>query len=165
MLRSYLLTLYRSLVRHKLFSALNVLGLAIGMAVFLTLTLATRFEFSYDQWIPNAELTYRFSGDEHVGPAPGGHRPHPRPGAAQPARRLPPDRGGNPGADRRISGPARPANDYEEIAFVDVSFFDFFDLPFVAAVPSSPLRHHRRGAHRGTMARKYFGDQPASASV
>ena len=34
-----LLTFYRSLTRHRLYSALNVLGLAVGVAVFLVLWL------------------------------------------------------------------------------------------------------------------------------
>ena len=62
MLRSYLLTLYRSLTRHQLFALLNIFGLAVGMAVFLTLSIAVRFENSYDHWIPNADRTHRVSG-------------------------------------------------------------------------------------------------------
>ena len=70
MLRSYLLTLYRSLTKHQLFSALNIFGLAVGMAVFLVLSIAVRFEHSYDRWIPGApdlyrvDSTYTFPGTE-----------------------------------------------------------------------------------------------------
>ena len=49
MLKSYLLTLYRSVSRHQLFAALNVFGLAVGMAVFLVLMIAVRFERSFDR--------------------------------------------------------------------------------------------------------------------
>ena len=162
MLRSYLLTLYRSLVRHKLFSALNILGLAVGMAVFLTLTLATRFEFSYDQWIPNAERTYRVSGvmnmsgrpQEVIAPIPGPVLPNLRADFPQIE------------AGARVLTAEYPVqhgqqNDYEEIAFVDASFFDVFDLPFAAGGPEQALSGTTGVVLSETMARKYFGDQPA----
>src|SRR5271155_1589513 len=59
MLNHYLLTLYRSLTRHRLYAVLNVLGLAVGIAVFLVLWLDVRFETSFDRWIPRADSIYR----------------------------------------------------------------------------------------------------------
>jgi putative ABC transport system permease protein len=58
MLGHYLLTLYRSLSRHRLYAAINVLGLAVGIAVFLVLFLDVRFETSFEKWIPNAQQLY-----------------------------------------------------------------------------------------------------------
>jgi putative ABC transport system permease protein len=58
MLNHYLLTLYRSLSRHRLYAAINVLGLAVGIAVFLVLFLDVRFETSFEQWIPDAKQLY-----------------------------------------------------------------------------------------------------------
>src|ERR1700723_3501598 len=58
MLNHYLLTLYRSLARHRLYAALNVLGLAVGIAVFLALWLDVRFETGFERWIPHAEQVY-----------------------------------------------------------------------------------------------------------
>ena len=55
----YVLTLYRSLTRHRLYAVLNVLGLAVGIAVFLVLWLDVRFETSFDRWIPRADSIYR----------------------------------------------------------------------------------------------------------
>jgi putative ABC transport system permease protein len=53
-----LVTFYRSLTRHRLYSALNVLGLAVGVAVFLVLWLDVRFETNFEKWIPNAASIY-----------------------------------------------------------------------------------------------------------
>jgi putative ABC transport system permease protein len=58
MLTHYLLTLYRSLSRHRLYAAINVLGLAVGIAVFLVLFLDVRFETSFERWIPDAGQIY-----------------------------------------------------------------------------------------------------------
>jgi putative ABC transport system permease protein len=58
MISHYLLTLYRSLSRHRLYAAINILGLAVGIAVFLVLFLDVRFETSFERWIPGAERLY-----------------------------------------------------------------------------------------------------------
>ena len=134
MLRSYLLTLYRSLTRHQLFSMLNIVGLAVGMAVFLVLSIAVRFERSYDRWIPQAERTFRVSGIMNI---PG--RPQeviaPIPGPALPA--LQADFGGQIEAGVRILNGDMAVRrgeqgDYERISFVDPSFFEVLDLPLAA---------------------------------
>ena len=59
MFMHYLLTLYRSLSRHLLYAALNVFGLAIGVAVFLVLTLIVHYESNYDRWLPDSAGVYR----------------------------------------------------------------------------------------------------------
>lgn len=59
MLFHTLLTFYRSLARHRLYAALNVFGLAFGIAVFLVLTLVVRYEAGFDRWIPDAANIYR----------------------------------------------------------------------------------------------------------
>jgi len=53
-----LLSLYRSLVRHKLYAALNIGGLAVGIAVFLVLSLYVRFETGYEKWLPDHDKLY-----------------------------------------------------------------------------------------------------------
>jgi putative ABC transport system permease protein len=56
--RFALLSLYRSLTRHKLYAALNIGGLAVGIAVFLVLGLYARFETSYEKWLPRHDGIY-----------------------------------------------------------------------------------------------------------
>jgi hypothetical protein len=66
----FLLTLYRSLTRQGLYTALNVFGLAIGIAVCFVLGLIVQYEFSFNSWLPDANLTFRtdtlwrFPGEE-----------------------------------------------------------------------------------------------------
>jgi putative ABC transport system permease protein len=52
------ITFYRSLVRHKLYAALNIGGLAVGIAVFIVLGLYVRFETGYERWIPKHGQIY-----------------------------------------------------------------------------------------------------------
>jgi putative ABC transport system permease protein len=49
---SALLTLYRSLTRHRLYAVLNIGGLALGLAVFLVLFLYVQYEHGYDRQLP-----------------------------------------------------------------------------------------------------------------
>jgi putative ABC transport system permease protein len=74
MLGHYLLTLYRALTRHRLYAALNVLGLAVGIAVFLVLLLDVQFETSFETWIPNAQQIYVVRS-QNIGPASPGRPP------------------------------------------------------------------------------------------
>lgn len=54
-------TLYRTLSRHRLYTALNIAGLAVGIAVFLTLMLTVRFETGFNRWIPDADNIHRLN--------------------------------------------------------------------------------------------------------
>jgi putative ABC transport system permease protein len=49
----------RSLLRHKVFSAVNILGLAIGIACCILLSLYILYELSYDRFHANADNLYR----------------------------------------------------------------------------------------------------------
>ena len=59
MLHNYLITGLRSLLRNRAFAAINILGLAIGMAACIMLLLFVRYETSYDQWLPGHENAYQ----------------------------------------------------------------------------------------------------------
>jgi putative ABC transport system permease protein len=61
MIYNLFLTAFRSLKKNKFFSILNILGLAIGIAVFMLIALYVRFEKSYETFLPDAENTYRLS--------------------------------------------------------------------------------------------------------
>ncbi|MHA4807823.1 ABC transporter permease [Flavitalea flava] len=66
MLRSYLRITGRYLSRNKIYTSINVLGLALGICSCLVIFLITRFEFGYDRFHPDKERIYRIVGD-HLG--------------------------------------------------------------------------------------------------
>jgi putative ABC transport system permease protein len=59
MIWNYVVTAARSLVRHKLYSFINIAGLAVGLACAIFIILFLRDELSYDRWIPGTENLYR----------------------------------------------------------------------------------------------------------
>ena len=67
MLENYFKTAWRSLIRNKVYSLLNVLGLATGMAVALLIGLWVFDQYSYDRFLPNFQQAYqvRFNYDNN----------------------------------------------------------------------------------------------------
>lgn len=61
MLTNYLKIALRALLRQKGYSAINIIGLAVGMACCLILALFVREEMSFDKDIPSAERIYRIT--------------------------------------------------------------------------------------------------------
>ncbi|GAA4461747.1 ABC transporter permease [Nibrella saemangeumensis] len=59
MLRNYLKIAFRNLVKHKSFSFINIVGVAIGLACFLLIALYVQDELSYDRHHKNADRIYR----------------------------------------------------------------------------------------------------------
>lgn len=65
MLTNYLKTALRSISKNKLFSAINIAGLAIGMAACILILQYVSFELSYDQFNTNAKDIYRVVNDRY----------------------------------------------------------------------------------------------------
>ncbi|MBN1327453.1 MAG: ABC transporter permease [Candidatus Cloacimonetes bacterium] len=59
MFKNYLKIALRNFSRNKVFSFINILGLAIGMAVCILILLWVRHELSYDRYHENAERIFR----------------------------------------------------------------------------------------------------------
>lgn len=59
MIKNYLKIAWRNIVHSKVYSAINILGLAAGMAVALIIGLWVVNEFSYDKFLPNHTQLYQ----------------------------------------------------------------------------------------------------------
>ncbi len=59
MIKNYFKTAWRNLINNKIYSAINILGLAGGMAVALLIGLWVYNEYSYDRFLPEHEQVYR----------------------------------------------------------------------------------------------------------
>lgn len=59
MIKNYFKTAWRSLVNNKVYSLLNILGLATGMAVALLIGLWVYYQFSYDRFLPGYRQAYQ----------------------------------------------------------------------------------------------------------
>ncbi|HEV2832622.1 MAG TPA: ABC transporter permease [Hanamia sp.] len=59
MFKNYLIVAWRNLVRKKVFSAINIFGLALGLAIFTLISLYVLDELSYDRYNELANRIYR----------------------------------------------------------------------------------------------------------
>ncbi len=59
MFGNYIISALRNFARHKLYSFINITGLAVGLACATFILLFLRDELSYDAWIPDSENLYR----------------------------------------------------------------------------------------------------------
>lgn len=68
MFQSYFKTAWRTILKSKGYSLINITGLAMGMAVALLIGLWVYNEYSYDRWLPGYEQAYQvkvnFTGEQ-----------------------------------------------------------------------------------------------------
>ncbi|MEP7267823.1 MAG: ABC transporter permease, partial [Saprospiraceae bacterium] len=67
MIKNYSVFAWRALLKNKLYSLLNIAGLAIGIASFILISQYVLDEIGFDKWIPDAENIYRVDGDIKLG--------------------------------------------------------------------------------------------------
>src|ERR1700749_1074724 len=59
MIRNYIKTAWRNLLRNKSYAAINVVGLAVGIAACLLIFLIVQFETSFDNFHTKKDHIYR----------------------------------------------------------------------------------------------------------
>ncbi|MFC2123961.1 ABC transporter permease [Bacteroidota bacterium] len=63
MIKHYLTTAFRNLLRDKIFTVINVMGLSIGMAVFLLISIWIGYEKSFDTFHEKSDRIYKLMVD------------------------------------------------------------------------------------------------------
>jgi putative ABC transport system permease protein len=71
MWRNYLTVGIRSLLKSRVYAAINVLGLAIGLAACVLILLYVRYEESYDGWLKGTDQAYQLQTYYHPTPQGG----------------------------------------------------------------------------------------------
>ena len=61
MLKNYITVAIRNIARHKSFSFVNILCLALGMACVIVISLWVQSELSYDEFHENADQLHRLA--------------------------------------------------------------------------------------------------------
>lgn len=165
--RLALTALYRSLTRDKLYAALTIGGLAVGIATFLVLALYVRFETSFERWVPRYDRIYRVDTAVQFPGSPfNGAYPATMPGMLEQMRQDFPGLigtrirgGGFRTPDGAKSGAVLRGGIAiaENVAQVDPSFFDVFALPMVQGDGARALGDPSAALLSRSAARRYFG--------
>ena len=168
MIHNYLTVAIRNLLRQPVYSLINIVGLAIGMAACMLIVLYIQDELSYDRYHPNADQIYRIVDDIESG------------GqtiltAGSPLSWAPALKRDYPEVERfvrmRGTGSAwlfhRETTQFYEkkVIWAEDGLFDLFDIPLVAGDPKTALADPFTIVISETMAAKYFGDEEAMGQI
>ena len=140
MLRNYLAVAVRTLMRNRIYAAINIGGLALGLAGCLLILNYIRYESSYDEWLPDSGRVYQVQTTTHV---PG--QPMARVQNTPLALRdiLPHAFSQIEAASLFQTGQTVTSRDGQPIfidtATVDPDFFQVFRLPFIAGSAAGAL--------------------------
>lgn len=154
MLRSIL----RNLTRHRLYTAINLAGLSLGIAVFLTMALVVRYETRYDASLSDTADLYRL---DQIWTLPGRASEEDPVASFVGVPFLQQDFPAISGVLRIVTQPQAvhvdARIDNEDTTFADPSFFSFFRLKALEGDPRVALSGPADIAIPASIARKYFG--------
>ena len=159
MIKNYLTIAFRNVLKTKVFSSINIVGLGIGLAACFLILQFVMFEFSYDKSHTNFDRIYRVTNDrfqhgkliQHgtimyptIGPAMAKDFPE-----VEKYSRLMPGGTLNVKVDDQYF---RGDNCY----FADEHFFSIFSFPLLAGDRSEALKGRYKAVLTEKTAKKYF---------
>ncbi len=166
---SYAAIAWRQFAAHKLYAAINVVGLAVGLASFALIAVFVRYETSYDAFWPNADRIYRISRDYYA--REGAPKRVPAQNNAPVAPALLADfpeieQAARVFDDRALLTLGDKAFYEERIRWADPSFTAIFAFDWLAGDPKTALREPGSIVLGERLARKYFGaDNPLGRTL
>jgi putative ABC transport system permease protein len=162
MFRNYLMAALRNLARNRLYSGINIGGLALGFAAAILIGLFVRDELGYDRFIPAYQHVYRVSSFRIVpGRSPMFAPVVPPDVAAWMKLDFPGVRSAARLASEEVGLRHGDFEGSEYIAWADPDIFDVLPLPVFAGNLRTALQRPDAIVLTRQMARKYFGrDNP-----
>lgn len=160
MIKNYFLLAYRNLIKNKMFSMINILGLTIGLACTMFIAAFVYDELSYDTYAANSDRIYRVClgvgkkvTDQYpmvdVAVGPGMKNTYPEVEAMT-----------------RLINRGQMFVEYKDKQFkeqdvvcVDENFFDMFSLPFLQGSSKTALADLNSIVITDDLAKKYFGTE------
>lgn len=167
MFRNYLKSAIRSLLKQRIYTLINLLGLSVSVAACLLITLYLKYEFSYDQFHEKGDRIYKMAL-ERIYPE---HRTFysiiPHSFAEVMVEDFPEIE-----ATIKLGGPNDDVlvtyrkSDTEIITFeedyfmmADSNFFSIFSIPLLKGDPNTVLKGANKIVLTEDMAKRYFGTE------
>ncbi len=163
MLRNYLVVSLRNLLRNKTYSAINIFGLAVGMASVLLIAFYIQSELSFDRYHEKADRIYRVAVASDEGEVPGW--------AGTPAQLGPTAKDRFPEIEdyvridpfsfrKKVLFRAGTTSFYESgFVLADPALFSVFDFKLLRGDPDAVLATREGLVISESIAAKYFGNQ------
>lgn len=160
MFRNYLKTALRNLRKNKLYSAINIFGLTVGLAACLLIGVYINHELSYDKFNTNADrivratMEYKSAGTVNTTAATG-TKVGPQfkrifPSIEEYVRTF---------ISHNVVQTDEKMFDEPRILYADPAFFKIFSFQLVKGDPATALDAPDKIVLTKSMAKKYFGDQ------
>jgi hypothetical protein len=168
---------WRSLVRNKAYTSINILGLALGISCCLVIFLIVNHELSYDKFHPGKERMYRIVGSRQFkeeAPQPLGYVPTPLPmrvreritGLEQATGFY------NYYAKTTVPQAGKEAKVFESLREVpstiivaEAPYFAVFQYQWLAGNATTALQEPFKVVLTESAARKYFDEVPAGQLI
>ena len=166
MFKNYFKITYRNLLRQKVYSFLNLSGLAIGLACSILIFLYVQDELSYDRFHEKSDRTYRLL--EHFQDEGNGEHSASQPFPAGPTFQSEyPDEVAYAVRLFNFQSPSLALANKESdkafnesrVFFADSTFLDVFDFNLISGSRETALDNPNSILITASMARKYFPDE------
>lgn len=161
MLRNYLMVAFRHLGKHKGYTTINILGLAVGIACCILIMLFIKSELSFDRFHSKSDRIYRAWLEEH-------YQGEIFTNTTTPIPLVPVLQDGLPDVELscRTAG-LRPSVKYnnnifnDPVTMVDSTFFEIFNFALKKGDVKNPFPTSNSIVLTERLAKKYFGNQEA----
>lgn len=164
MLKNYFNVAVRNILKHKFFSAINILGMTIGVTACLLIILYIKDELSFDKFHANAERIYQVGLHGKVG----GQDLRVANTCPPLAEALMSDVPEVESTTRIVPFFGKPMIRYnetilteEKVFFADSNFFEFFSFKLLEGDIKTALKEPNTVVFTQEMATKYFGKEQA----
>ncbi len=159
MFRNFIKIAFRYIIRNKIFSLINIVGLSIGVACFILIALWIKDELSYDRFHEHLEQIYLVNKEYQLGDEISSNPATPYPLAQAAIEQVPEVVLST--HFYRSSIPVRYGEriyNEDRVCFTDSSFFRILTFDFVRGNPGSSLSNPNSVVINQKVAHKYFGD-------
>ncbi|MBL7950581.1 MAG: ABC transporter permease [Flavobacteriales bacterium] len=168
MLKNLLLVSFRNLWKQKLYTLINLLGLATGIACFVLIGLYVQYQRGFDRFVPNTDRVYRVVGEiemegqgEHSSSMVFGLGPtllHDHPELIERQCRWFDFQ--DPQHTLKVGDSLSTDKMFTEsgLYLVDSTVFDIFNYPLLVGDPKTALTKPGSIVLSQELAKKYFGD-------
>jgi len=168
MIRNYFVTAWRNLVRNRLYSVINLVGLSSGIAAVLLIGIYVQYELSYDSFHQNKAWLYRvgfeyFRSDKSLGATPEFTPAFGRDIVTE----FPEIQSCCRISEHHQALLRRDANRIktEGICYADSTFFRMFSFRLIAGNPTTVLSQPNTIVLTATLAGKLFGNEDATGKT
>jgi putative ABC transport system permease protein len=155
MFKNYFKIAFRNLARHRIYSLINIAGLAVGIACAVLIMLWVRYELSYDEFQTNADRLYRVVFTNAQKDFYGFYQPGPL--AKYLEDNFPEIEHATNYMEMQWKVSRETIGFFCKGSFVDSTFFQMFSFPLEEGNPNTVLSSANSIIISRSLARKIFG--------